>query len=469
MRIAFLHYHLKPGGVTSVIRHQIKALGSGCETIVISGESAKEGFPAPVYQVPGLAYDARGGTGYSPEETVEKIAGCVSSHWKDGCDILHVHNAFLAKNKNLLNILKELQKRGFKLFLQLHDFAEDGRPGSYFSGNYIKNCHYGVINSRDFELLKRAGLQTVGLHKVYNTVIPIPITPSTVKNTPYVLYPVRAIRRKNIGEAVLLSLFFKNRESLYITLPPNSYDDMKSYRGWKRFTAENNLPVVFDVGIKGSFSGLVNGCSFILTTSVSEGFGFSFLEPWTAEKYIHGRMIPAICSDFQANGVKLGHLYRKINIPIRWIGKDAFYQDWRSAFIKACVLFGAENDQFDLKTQFDRMTEDGCIDFGILHESFQKIVIKKSMASRDHKMKLLALNPFLGQLAVPGNAEQLIMTNKAAVAAAYSSKVYGENLLLVYGKVKRNTVYHQIDKKKLLRDFLNPAHFSLLKWSPYER
>ena len=36
MKIAFLHYHLKTGGVTTVIRQQIEAIQKDCETLAIS-------------------------------------------------------------------------------------------------------------------------------------------------------------------------------------------------------------------------------------------------------------------------------------------------------------------------------------------------------------------------------------------------------------------------------------------------
>ena len=37
MKVAFIHYHLKPGGVTTVLRHQLDVLSEGGEGLVISG------------------------------------------------------------------------------------------------------------------------------------------------------------------------------------------------------------------------------------------------------------------------------------------------------------------------------------------------------------------------------------------------------------------------------------------------
>jgi hypothetical protein len=60
-----------------------------------------------------------------------------------------------------IKILKSLQKRGVNLFLQIHDFAEDGRPFDYFADEYPADCHNGVINQRDYEILLAAGLKII--------------------------------------------------------------------------------------------------------------------------------------------------------------------------------------------------------------------------------------------------------------------------------------------------------------------
>ena len=41
MKIAFLHYHLQPCGVTTVINQQIDALKDSCETLIIAGGEKK--------------------------------------------------------------------------------------------------------------------------------------------------------------------------------------------------------------------------------------------------------------------------------------------------------------------------------------------------------------------------------------------------------------------------------------------
>ena len=134
MKIALVHYHLKPGGVTTVIRQQIEAIQNHCELIVLAGEKPEQ-FQIPVIHIPGIAYERNNTTDPSPEKTAEDIIRAIHNVWPEGCDIIHIHNPILAKNRNFLKVLKILQRKEFRLLLQIHDFAEDGRPFSYYSEN----------------------------------------------------------------------------------------------------------------------------------------------------------------------------------------------------------------------------------------------------------------------------------------------------------------------------------------------
>ena len=230
MKIVFIHYHLKTGGVTTVLKQQVAAIMDMCDVLLITGAAPASTFPCDIAVIPDLGYDATGIKGTRPEDVAASIIDAIARKWKDGCDLIHVHNPTLKKNKHLIAILNILKERQNRLFLQVHDFAEDGRPLSYYSDDeYVADSHYGVINSRDYQALLRSGLKKEGLHSIPNAVSLM--TPPATDEPPksQVLYPIRAIRRKNIGEAILLSLFFKQGETLAVTLPPNSPADMESY------------------------------------------------------------------------------------------------------------------------------------------------------------------------------------------------------------------------------------------------
>ncbi|MBU1163729.1 MAG: hypothetical protein KKA75_06225 [Proteobacteria bacterium] len=468
MKIAFIHYHLKTGGVTTVLKQQIEAVRDECEVVVLSGEPPESSFPADSVHIPGLGYDSESQKIYNPEKVADDIIKAVFSRWNNGCDVVHVHNPMLAKNINFLKILKALQKRGIKLFLQIHDFAEDGRPLYYFSEEYVSDCHYGVINSRDYNILLKAGLKKQGLHKIFNTIKPFNFDKkkSCIKN--YVLYPIRAIRRKNIGEAILLSLFFQNNETMVITLPPNSMSDILSYAGWKNFVKENNLNVEFEAGLKNDFSELVFSAKFIITTSITEGFGFSFLEPWTAKKILWGRKLPDICHDFEKNGIKLDHLYNRLLVPLEWIGKDKFYEVWKKCILTNCSLFNFKINEEEIQKSFTKITGNKNIDLGLLNEPFQKQIISHVLSDKNEAKKLIKLNP---HLALPANSllnnKELIQNNMSAVLNNYNKTTYRKNLLEIYSKIINNPVHQRLDKNILLSEFINLKQFSLLKWNDY--
>jgi len=467
MKIAFIHYHLKTGGVTTVLKQQIKAIQNSCDTFVLTGSDQESSFPVDTVFIPGLGYDSSSQKKPPPHEVAESIISAISAKFGNKCDVLHVHNPTLAKNTDFLKILSELQKRNINLFLQVHDFAEDGRPKVYFFQQYLSDCHYGAINSRDYDILLKAGLKKEGLHKIFNMVEPFTLKDTIDYTDNIVLYPIRAIRRKNIGEAILLSLFFKNHERLSITLPPNSPADFHSYIGWVDFVKNKNLNVEFESGLKNVFSKLVLSSRFLITTSITEGFGFSFIEPWCAKKLIWGRKLPDICRDFENNGINLSHLYSELLVPLEWIGKDNFYQKWKNCILRNCKLLNYDIDKSSIDNIFSQVIKNEKIDFALLDESFQKKIISNVMSSKNDKNELIRLNPDLASVGIVPDKERLINNNRKAVFSNYNKDIYKEKLLEIYNKVSNNHVSHSIDKKILLSCFLDPRYFSLLKWCEY--
>jgi hypothetical protein len=468
MKIAYLHYHLKPGGVTTVIRQQVERLTGAGQALVLTGEPPPGTFPCTVKTVPGLGYRGTYPEPLSLTALADGVIQAIESVWPPGCDLLHIHNPTLAKNPHLLDLLAMLRMRGLKLFLQIHDFAEDGRPHAFFSGAYPKDCHWGVINSRDHAILKKAGLTDAGLHRIFNMVTPLPASDSPIPQAPRVLYPIRAIRRKNIGEALLLSLFFEKGMHLAVTLPPNSPADQASYAGWKTLARAIHLPVVFEVGLGSDFARLVRESDSLITTSITEGFGFSFLEPWTAGKRLWGRLLPDICADFIRNGIGLGHLYRRIDIPLPWIGRNRFLDEFRAAMEHSATRFGHRLPPGPIDATVDAMGDSGTVDFGQLHEKHQKQVIHRVSASAADAFRLKDLNPTLAEPARFKNDASLIRANREIVMDRYGAVRYQKNLLNIYGKVISRPVHHAVDKSALLAEFLRPETFSMLKWCDYE-
>jgi hypothetical protein len=445
----------------------LDAVEKTCETLVFSGLPPQGQFPADFVIIPELAYSTEYKKNYNPDDVAETIVKTIRNRFNGPCDVLHVHNPTLAKNKQFLDIIKSLQKRGVNLLLQIHDFAEDGRPLNYYSDEYPSDCHYGVINQRDYEILLDVGLKKEGLHRLVNPVNPRRFRPQSERVNSLALYPIRAIRRKNIGEAILLSLFFRQRQSLAITLPPNSPVDVKSYEGWKTFVKERKFNVEFDTGLTCDFETLMLSAQLVITTSITEGFGFSFLEPWLFGKLLWGRKLPEICRDFEMNGIQLNHLYNRLNVPTDWIGLRRFRQRWTAFVLKACALFSLPMTKSNMRKAYDAITSDGIIDYGLLDESAQKQVILKLISDKKHAGKLERINPFLADPGVIPNPKELVETNGRAIREFYAPAIYRQKMLDLYQKVSTTPVRQKIDKTGLAEAFLNLKRFSLLKWGEY--
>lgn len=467
MKIVYIHYHLKTGGVTSVIRQQLQAAENE-EILVLTGEPLTEDFPADTVVIPGLGYN-RTLTKDSDSETVAAaVTDAILEKWPGGCDLIHVHNPTIEKNRWLISILRLLQNNGHKLLLQIHDFAEDGRPNVYPHDAYPPDCHYCVINSRDYDILLKTGLTHEGLHLLPNTVKPLKNKPPSSSESTCILYPVRAVRRKNIGEAILLSLFFPDNLPLCITQPANSPADIHSYADWKTFARHHKMNVQFDVGVHSDFNAWVRDSKFMLTTSIMEGFGFSFLEPWTTGKVLWGRKLPDLCCDFEANGIGLNHLYKKLNVPIDWIDKSEFFDCWTACVALRSKQLGCPIPQTEIEAAFNRITADEVIDFGILDEYFQKQVISKLLLDRNNQRWLIQLNPTLSSPGVVPDSPALIHQNSRKVMEVYHPDNYRCQLLAIYDRVRHKAVKHRIDKQKLVSAFFNLDTFSLLKWRDYD-
>lgn len=465
MKIAFLHYHLKPGGVTTVILQQIRAMRKDCEVLVVSGEPPDKDFDGNVLVVPEIGYDLRPHPPLPPEKTAEKILSAIAEFWPSGSDILHVHNPLLAKNRNFLKILTALQDRNVRLLLQVHDFAEDGRPQVFYGNDdYPQDCHYCVINSRDYDILRKSGLTQNGLHLLFNMVTPFPRLPGPKFIENRVLYPVRAIRRKNIGEAILISLFFLKKEQLAVTLPPNSPRDWKYYIAWKKFVALHGLNVLFEASLNQEFGKLIASAQAMITTSISEGFGFSFLEPWTAEKMLIGRLIPETCGDFIEKGMRLDHLYKKILVPIDGLDIEKFFSKWKFLIKKNAEYFQIRISDSSISEAYARVTTDQTIDFKLMDETFQKQVLTKILSNPAYKDRIKEINPFLSDILYIKDCPARIQHNKMIVEKKFSRSNYRKRLLDTYQKVIQHRVRQKIHKQILAKEFLSPDDFSLLKW-----
>jgi hypothetical protein len=462
VKIAFFHYHLRPGGVTSVIQHQLAALEGVAETAVIASSPPDRSLGTTFLTVPEAGYDLDLKKPASSLSLARAIWQAVHSVWPQGCDVLHVHNPTLVKNRSLIPALCRLRDWGVKLFLQIHDFAEDGRPSAFNAGGYVQDVHYGVINQRDYRLLIEAGLKPQGLHMIANMVRPFDFEPSG--DSGFILYPVRAIRRKNIGEALLLSMFLPEGAQVGITMPPQHPADRTIYRQWQKFVSQHNLPLAFEVARHTPFTQLVKQAKCVVSTSLNEGFGFSFLEPWTAGKEVFGRYLDHACDDFQEKGIALDHLYSALQIPLTSFDVAAFQQRWQHSLSRFASSFGQDLDPSILEAGFAALTSRQTIDFGYLEEEFQRSVIESLLVDRNLRTILVELNPQLRQMVQFNPDQERISKNRQIIVNEFGMDGYRTRLLKIYQQVCQLFIAQRIDQQKLLNYFLKPKNYYMPKW-----
>ena len=131
LKVAIVHYHLRRGGVTRVIESARSALKDrGVELLILSGEEPRpEAGSDSVRVIPALNY-RKTGNSVIAESLSDALKAEAEKFFGSQPDIWHFHNPTLAKNVLFPTMIRELANDGARIVLQLHDCAEDGRPGN---------------------------------------------------------------------------------------------------------------------------------------------------------------------------------------------------------------------------------------------------------------------------------------------------------------------------------------------------
>ncbi|MGE9293116.1 MAG: hypothetical protein ACQKBW_05850, partial [Puniceicoccales bacterium] len=161
MRIAVVHYHLKPGGVTRIVESAAAALAPhGVELCAISGEPYTGDTDLKAGVVSGLGYTTAESEYVDPKYLLHEIKAEAKRLLGAEPDLWHIHNHSLGKNAVMADVVALLVKSQTPILLQIHDFAEDGRPANYeLIGEgiadwknlypYGPRVHTTVLNRRD--------------------------------------------------------------------------------------------------------------------------------------------------------------------------------------------------------------------------------------------------------------------------------------------------------------------------------
>jgi hypothetical protein len=481
MKVAIVHYHLQPGGVTQVIENTLQAWSeedSSIDSVVLSGRAYPGKRISNSLLVPGLDY-ATLSAGVDPQTLVERLKLSAKAGLGGMPDIWHVHNHSLGKNPALTEAIAILAEDGEKLLLQPHDFAEDGRPGNFLSLKEIyprtypagSNIHYAALNKRDQKfLIKMLDGTPSKVHLLANAVPSSPNFPSfknvNKSNLPenLFLYPVRAVRRKNLGELALLATAYPDLHFAN-SLGPTNPEFSTIFENWKEFGNELKLPLTYGLGqkVNCSFSEIVSSATSILSVSIAEGFGLGFLEPWTFGKSLCGRNINEITSDFSELGVSLDHLYERLEVPLDCVlSKESLNIKISHYISKFYKKYNRKLPEDASRLAYQSIVREEMIDFGRLDESLQQSIIRTVANSSDLQSDLRSMSK------IQIIDEQIIHANQKAVKEKFSSIAYAEKTATIYDQILNSSTplgCEFADGQILLNQFLSPSRLNLLRTS----
>ena len=474
MNVVILHCHFQRGGVTQVVENHVEALSGQVDSIVLVSGGRLDGLSETTLErttqvnVEGLEYDALAAV-LGHRGDARSIAADLASRLSElGCEpnntVLHWHNHSLGKNVASPVVIVLNAEFGFRQLLQIHDFAEDYRPENYRrliescradqAVDFIRFCypihpriHYATLTRADASAIRSIGVPPAQVHTLPNCVtlpgaeIPdkevalekIHQAAGLPADSRWCVYPVRGIRRKNVGEFCLLSRLLPEGMFAGITLPPATEIERESYERWKGLAAELAPRAVFDAGTfeNVNFFDNLAASDFIVSTSVAEGFGMAFLEPWLAGRGVVARRLPTVVADFEQFGLRLDRFYESLLIPCERTWLDQVREETEAAFAAAWR---------DLPERFrprlpETTTNDGAIDFARLTPPRQIEVLNRVASDPGFEHAVRAQNPTLVSSLTSPFLEQTIDENARVVRKSYSLERAARDLKSIYASL----------------------------------
>ncbi|MBN2067074.1 MAG: hypothetical protein JW744_01245 [Candidatus Diapherotrites archaeon] len=414
----------------------------------------------------------------------------------------------------------ERMKTPLWILNQVHDFAENGRPEMLLTLQYCtgkrdetfaaeimypntRNIFYATINSRDAENLRTAGIsekrifflpnsidtgffsgKAITSKKKFKKQLIEEIRDYSMRSKYFfnpkrkiILSPLKCMRRKNNAESILLLKAFNyldDKFQLIITLDAHSGPDVKYSRKVRRFVRQEGIPVVIGVGTdvtssseeRGKYAGKVTKFSIVdlfavskavMTTSMIEGFGFAFHEGWITGTPVIGRKIHYVCRDFERNGLKLGHMYKKLFVDVQWVGNcekrlfKIFFNDVNELRKKQEMKALAKKKMLREinRTKYYRVKGSKCVDFKELSIEMQLEAIREIFKDEKNVKKFLSLNPSVGRMLkmLQKKPAELVRHNRKIVMKKYSLRAKAKRLRHIYAIGTANYLKKVKDKK----------------------
>ena len=331
MNILFLHYSFKNDGVTRALLNSIRGLKE--LHLGINFIAGVDSFSASIPEYVEKKY-----IDWSAQDIVSQIKNIA-----EDADVVIIENPTVGMYPRATFAFKEYSEKNLdkKIIYRIHDLIDD-RPHLFEEFRKVfdnfdeiyptsENVSFLALTSFDKKRLIDKGLKNVNI--LPNSIILSDLSNNFDENKnlrevfesekivnpgeKILVYPVRVEKRKNIEEALLITKLLNESGGNYrlIVTIPYLGDYMEEL---EHLAKEYDIPcsigraskyISFSKEDKFTIVDLYSISDLVISTSVREGFGFTFIEPWIAGIPVIGRKISSVTEDFEINGINLNHLY----------------------------------------------------------------------------------------------------------------------------------------------------------------
>jgi glycosyltransferase involved in cell wall biosynthesis len=383
MKLVVIHYHLRPGGVRRVIElataQLAKRLSRTLEFVVLAvGERPDSkwksqfqtqltGTPSEFFIEPAFNYLSEQHLATGQVRTRLRVALKSLLHdAQDGNTVVWAHNLGIGRNLLLTHeVTRACAERGIPLLLHHHDWWFDNRwrrwpemrSAGFTNLNRVARVIFASVNSTHHLAINRSDALQLrrgfsgNAHWVPNLIERAEAPPKkrvwatrawlqelfNERNAPVWILPCRALRRKNMAEALLLTRWLRPEAWLVTTGGASSADEQLYFKRLVAAAHENRWRLRLgilrgDESKKPSVPELLAASEAVLLTSIQEGFGLPYLEAAAARRPLIARSIPNIAPDLKQLGFRFPQYYEEILIDPRLF-------DWRAEQGRQTNLF----------------------------------------------------------------------------------------------------------------------------------
>jgi hypothetical protein len=483
MNFVMVHYHLDPGGVTRVIeRASYTFHAAGIPHVILAGGNPGNHPSKPnVHYLAGLSYQDSGNR-KDAITLLDRMRAVTRSHFGSAPVAWWFHNHALGKNPLVPEVVRLLADSGERLILHIHDLIENGRPHNLprviergFLYPVAPRIHYVFLNSRDRNVFINAGLPGNQARLIANLTV---AQQSAVGNpdappAPVVFYPVRGIRRKNLGELLMIALLAPTGIRFAVSRSPDNPGDRAHHDFWVRQAMLHSLPVDFAVsgrlpppgGVDPSFESWATASTHRLTTSIEEGFGLTLFEAIADRKPVIGRRLSNIADQIPRN--LTDHLYDHLLVPSSWVDSERLRRTLSHCLSSIANAWGHSFDPDFPEEVMGYLNRSDHLDFGNLPEAIQAELVTRCM---DPEVQSEVLIEQSGHR-VPAKLwlEEILARGTPSRGTRMREHVTADDWLESVSEILKeveaaaSTEVTWITPDRVLAPFLEAAHFHFLK------